>query len=287
MNLLNAPIWKASVTVAKERAGDVAALFEITPPRPQAVLIDEEPFGRSATVEALYAQMPDGDLLSRVAQLPIHVGLVPDQDWIRLSQEGLPPVRAGRFFVYGAHDKGAVPSGVIPLRIEAGLAFGTGHHESTAMCLALLTDIAKRRRVWRALDLGCGTGVLAIAAAKLWHRRVLATDIDAIAIEVARENAGANQTRPLVRTAVAEGLAHPAIQNSAPFDLICANILAGPLTKLAPGLTAVLARRGLAVLSGLLRDQEHQVLSFYRPLGLVLRRTFRDGPWSALVLERP
>jgi ribosomal protein L11 methyltransferase len=116
---------------------------------------------------------------------------------------------------------------------------------------------------------------------------VLATDIDAIAIDVARQNARANDVGPLIRAAVADGFTHPAIRKAAPFDLILANILAGPLTKLAPDSAGALSRGGLAVLSGLLRNQENQVLSFYRPLGLVLRRIYRDGPWSALVLGRP
>jgi ribosomal protein L11 methyltransferase len=281
------PLWKASAAVAKEVAADIAALIELTPPAPQAMLIVEDPFSSAAMVEALYDVIPDAGFLSRLTGHEVSVAPLPDQDWIRLSQEGLPPVRAGRFFVYGAHDEGQVPHGVIPIRIEAGLAFGTGHHETTALCLAALTEIASARRPRCVLDLGCGTGVLAIAAVKLWHRRVLATDIDCVAVGVARENAVANETGPLIRTAVADGLTHPIIQAHAPFDLICANILAGPLTTLAPSLVAVLARRGLAVLSGLLRDQEHQVLSYYRALGLVLRRTYRDGPWSALVLERP
>lgn len=285
MNVHNAPVWKASATVAKERAGDVAALFEITPPAPQAVLIDEEPFGRSATVEALYAQMPDGELLSRLAGADIHVGLVPDQDWIKLSQEGLPPVRAGRFFVYGAHDEGVVPSGVIPLRIEAGLAFGTGHHESTAMCLALLGELAKRRRIGRALDLGCGTGVLAIAAARLWKRRVVAADIDPVAVAVARENASLNGTGPLVRAHVADGV--PSVVSVRRFDLIVANILASPLTRLAPQIACALGPGGVLILSGILRWQENLVLGFYRPHGLTLRERKRDGNWSALLLERP
>jgi ribosomal protein L11 methyltransferase len=136
------------------------------------------------------------------------------------------------------------------------------------------------------LDLGCGTGVLAIAAAKLWRKPVLATDIDAIAVEVARGNARANDVAPLVRAAVADGLTHPALRRLAPFDLICANILAAPLTQLAPTLSAAVAPGGIAVLSGLLRNQENLVLSFYRAQGLRLRETLRDGPWSALVLER-
>ena len=282
------PLWKASAAVSKEVAADIAALIELTPPAPQAVLIVEDPFSNAATVEALYDVIPDSGFLSRLTGHEVSVAPLPDQDWIRLSQLGLPPVRAGRFFVYGAHDAGVVPPGIIPIRIEAGLAFGTGHHETTALCLTALTDIARAaQRPHAILDLGCGTGVLAIAAAKLWRKSVLATDIDIVAVEVARENARANGEAPLIHAAVADGFTHPAIRTRAPFDLICANILAGPLTKLAPDLSAALARRGLVVLSGLLRDQEKQVLSFYRPHGLILRRTYRDGPWSALVLERP
>jgi ribosomal protein L11 methyltransferase len=281
-----APIWKASVTLAKARAGEVSALFELTPPRPEAVVVDEEPFGPNATVEALYIGMPDGDFLSRLIGGEVHVALLPDLDWIRLSQEGLPPVRAGRFFVYGAHDKGVVPHGVIPLRIEAGLAFGTGHHETSALCLSLISDLTRRRRFDRVLDLGCGTGVLAMAMAKLWKRRILAADIDPVAVEVARENAGLNNVGPLLRTLVADGLENNTIKHSSPFDCVVANILAGPLTRLAPQIASALAPHGLLILSGLLRWQENLVLSFYRPQGLVLRETKRDGNWSALLLER-
>src|SRR5207253_1953250 len=186
-------LWKAHVTAAKSRAGEITALFEITPPRPQAVLINEEPFGDTADIEALYAELPDGNLLSQLVGAKVHVALVPDQDWVRFSLEGLPPVRAGRFFVYGAHDRGMIPYGLVPLHIEAGLAFGTGHHESTALCLSLISNLAKRRRFRRVLDLGCGTGVLAIAMARLWKTRVLAADIDPVAAAIARGNASINQ----------------------------------------------------------------------------------------------
>ncbi len=280
------PLWKASVTLAKELASDVCAVFELAPPAPQAVLIAEEPFAADATVEALYTEPPDGELLSRLIGHTVAVAPLPDQDWIRLSQEGLPPVRAGRFFVYGAHDAGQVPPGVIALKIEAGMAFGTGHHETTSLCLFVLSELAKRRRYARVLDLGCGTGLLAIAAARLWRRRVLATDIDAEAIAVTRENAAANRVAPLIRAATADGLTHPAIATAAPFDLIVANILAGPLTHLAPSIARVLARGGTLILSGLLTWQENLVVSFYRPHGMILRARRRDGPWSALVLEK-
>ena len=221
-----------------------------------------------------------------MAARTVIVAPLPDQDWIRLSQEGLPPVRAGRFFVYGAHDAGAVPHGVIPMKIEAGLAFGTGHHETTALCLSVLSDLAKGQAAYRnVLDLGTGTGLLAIGAAKLWKKKVLASDIDPVAVEVTRENARANGVGPLVTAVVADGLDNPLLKNGAPYDLIVANILASPLTRLAPSIQRALAPGGTLVLSGLLRNQELMVISFYTGLRFVSRR--RDGPWSALVLEKP
>jgi ribosomal protein L11 methyltransferase len=284
--VINPPLWKASVPATKAEAQNIAAAFELGT-NPQAVLISEVPFADEATVEALYAVMPDGDLLDRLAGRRVHVALLPDIDWIRLSQEGLPPVRAGRFFVYGAHDAGQVPPGVIPIRIEAGLAFGTGHHETTALCLRVLSDLSKSRRFENVLDLGCGTGLLAIGAAKLWRRPVLASDIDAVAVAVTRENARANGEAPLVRAVTADGLAHPALARHAPYDLVVANILAGPLTLLAPQIARALAPGAALILSGLLRWQENLVVSFYRPHGLILRKTRREGVWSALLLERP
>jgi ribosomal protein L11 methyltransferase len=281
------PLWKATVTLAKEQAGDVSAAFELAPPTPAAVLIHEEPFKPDATVEALYSEPPDAAFLTRLVGHAVTVEPLPDQDWIRLSQEGLPPVRAGRFFVYGAHDAGLVPHGVIPMKIEAGLAFGTGHHETTALCLATLSDLGKRRAFANVLDLGCGTGLLAIGAAKLWRKNVLASDIDPVAIEVTDENAAANGVAPLIHAVTADGMTNPAIAARAPFDLIVANILAGPLTQLAPGIARALAKGGMLVLSGLLTWQENLVISFYRPHHLILRARRRDGPWSALVLERP
>ena len=282
--MINPPLWKASVALTKLEAADVSAALELEGSA-QAVLIVEEPFADGAVVEALYTEAPDAAYLSRIVGREITVAPLPDQDWIRLSQEGLPPVRAGRFFVYGAHDAGTVPHGVIPMKIEAGLAFGTGHHETTALCLGALSDIARQRQFFNVLDLGCGTGLLAIGAAKLWKRRVLASDIDPIAVEVTRDNAKANGVGPLVTALTAEGLTNPILANAAPYDLLIANILAGPLTQLAPAIQRVLAPGAVLLLSGLLTNQEKLVTSFYQSLRFVGAR--RSGPWSALVLEKP
>lgn len=281
------PLWKASVTLAKDQAADVSAVLELSPPTPQAVLIVDEPFEETATVEALYGEPPDATLLSKITGHAVEVEPLPDQDWIKLSQQGLAPVRTRRFFVFGAHDAGQVPPGVIPIKIEAGLAFGTGHHETTALCLGVLDKLSRRRSFERPLDLGCGTGLLAIAAAKLWRKPVIASDIDPVAVGVTKDNARANGVASLVRALGADGLTHPSLRSRAPFDLIVANILASPLTRLAPAIARALARDGVLVLSGLLRNQENLVVSYYAPHGLILRERRRDGPWSALVLERP
>jgi ribosomal protein L11 methyltransferase len=280
------PLWKATLVIDRHLSADVCAAFELAS-SPQAIIVHEQLLQENVVVEALYTAQPDGALLTRLAGHAVEVAELPDQDWIRLSYEGLPPVRAGRFFVYGAHDSARVPHGVIPMRIEAGMAFGTGHHETTALCLTVLSTLARRRRFANVADIGCGTGLLAIAAAKLWRRSVIASDIDAVSVAVARENAIANGAGPLLRSVVADGMAHPQLAARAPYDLILANILAGPLTRLAPQLAPALAPRGALVLSGLLYWQENMVLGFYRPHGLVLRHIVRDGPWSALVLERP
>jgi ribosomal protein L11 methyltransferase len=283
---INPPLWKATVSATKEEARNIAAAFELGT-APQAVIVGEEPFEDKAEVTALYPAMPDSDFLSRLAGRAVHVMLLPDVDWIRLSQQGLPPVRAGRFFVYGKHDAGKVPDGVIAMRIEAGMAFGTGHHETTALCLGILSDLAKTRRFRQVLDLGCGTGLLAIGAAKLWKRNAFAVDIDPDAIAVTRENAILNGVGSLVESFVADGPTHPRLREAGRFDLVIANILAGPLTRLSPAISAAVKPGGLLVLSGLLEWQEIAVSGFYRSRGFYPLKIRREHHWSAMILERP
>ncbi|BCW88766.1 Release factor glutamine methyltransferase [Alphaproteobacteria bacterium SO-S41] len=283
---MTAPLWKASIRAAHEEIERFSMLFELTPePSPQSVIVLTHPHEDDAVIEAYYAEAPDGDALTAILGRDVKVEALPDVDWVKLSQEGLPPVRAGRFFVYGAHDKGKAPSNTIALGIDAGVAFGTGHHETTTGCLMAL-DWMKRTGMApsNALDLGCGTGVLALGADRLWRIPVMASDIDPQAIDVTRENLRLNGGQMRIRAVVAEGFAHPMIGAAAPYDLIIANILAGPLTQLAPGIRDHIAPGGRVVLSGLLRTQELLVLSFYRAFGFRLERRWRLGPWSVLLL---
>jgi len=208
-----------------------------------------------------------------------------DADWLAMALSGLPPVRAGRFFVYGAHDGGMAPPNAVNLRIEAGAAFGTGHHGTTVGCLLAFDHLLKRRRFGRVLDVGCGTGVLAIAAARTGSRLALGTDIDAPSVRIANENAALN--RAGARFVHAGGLNDARVRRPAPYDLVFANILAPPLVALAQDIKRALRPGGIAVLSGLLRTQERRVLGAYAARGFRLERRLHRDAWATLVLRRP
>ncbi|MER8425130.1 50S ribosomal protein L11 methyltransferase [Mesorhizobium sp. M1403] len=211
---------------------------------------------------------------------------LPDIDWVARSLEGLKPVRAGRFFVHGAHDRRKRHSGELAIEIEAGLAFGTGHHGTTAGCLEMLEQVIEREHPRNALDLGTGSAVLAIAVAKLAHIPVLATDIDPVAVKVAAANARLNHVKALIETAAAPGFHHPIFAARAPFDLIIANILARPLMRLAPQMAGHIARGGSIVLSGILERQRDAVIAAY--VGQKFRhvRTLHREGWVTIHLKR-
>jgi ribosomal protein L11 methyltransferase len=211
---------------------------------------------------------------------------VPEVDWVALSLEGLKPVRAGRFFVHGAHDRQKRHSGDLAIEIEAGLAFGTGHHGTTAGCLEVLEEVARRERPRNALDLGTGSAVLAIALAKFSHIPVLATDIDPVATRVAADNVRLNGVSSLVETATAPGFHHPVFSTRGPFDLIVANILARPLMRLAPQMARHLTPGGSIVLSGILERQRNAVVAAYAGQKFRHVRTLEREGWVTLHLKR-
>ncbi len=222
-----------------------------------------------------------GDEVAKV----ITFDTVEAKDWVKASLEDLVPVPAGHFVVHGAHDRMRVPANKLAIEIEAALAFGTGHHGTTRGCLLLLDHVLKANRPRRVLDLGTGTGVLAIAAAKALHIGVLASDIDPLSVRVACENARLNQTGHLVQAICATGFSAPQFANTRPFDLVLANILANPLRQLATPMARHLAPSALVILSGLLTHQAAGVIAAYRARGLVPLRHLRIEGWSSLLLR--
>lgn len=207
-------------------------------------------------------------------------------DWVSQTLQGLAPVRAGRFVVHGSHDRGCARQNEFAILIDAAMAFGTGHHGTTAGCLEMIDRMLKKRTYANALDLGSGTGVLAIAIAMAAHIPVLATDIDPVAARIAGENARTNGVSERVHSIAADGFHHTAFRLNGPFDLVVANILAGPLQALASNLARHTAPGGTVILSGLLPHQRARILASYRLQGLVHRHTHYRNGWMTLVLQR-
>lgn len=278
--------WKLSVPCTKAEAEAIADI-ELD----GVVLVTteaDEAEGRWR-LDAYFEGEPDPITLQAVRVLVAEGGdatpaPLPAQDWVTLSQAGLEPIREGRFFVHTATHADAIPPDTIAFRIEAGQAFGTGHHATTAGCLTMLDTLAGER-FGRVIDLGTGTGLLAFAAQALWpEARVTATDIDPVAVDVARENMAANGLTG-VALIVADGARDPAIATGAPYDLVIANILAGPLIAMAAEVAAIAAPGGRVLLAGLLTTQAAAVLGAYQAQGCVELRRLVRGDWTILLLE--
>ncbi len=247
----------------------------------------EIPNSAHRRLEALYDSPPDRDaLIAALGGLPVEVSAIEDRDWVSESQLLNEPIRAGRFYLRGSHHPPHPAPSFFDIVVDAGQAFGTGRHETTYGCLLALDALAKRRRVRRPVDLGCGSGVLALAMARAWCCPVLAADIDPIAVAVTRENAVHNGLAPLVRAVRADGLKHRGLTVSAPHDLIVANILARPLAKLARPVAGALVPGGVLVLSGLLEGQETLVRNAYRGQGLRLFGRIALSGWLTLLMIR-
>lgn len=294
--------WQAEIHTGRDHATlieqAIETAFEEDPPS-IASFEEDEASGRWK-VQIYFAHEPDRDQLERVLKAavgePLELRLAPlaDRDWVALSQALLPPIRAGRFFVHGSHARDAIPAGVVALEIDAGQAFGTGGHETTHGCLVAIDRLARGFQARNVLDLGCGTGILALAAARVWRCPVMGSDIDPVAVDVARRTARANgmalappaAPAQAVAYETAAGLAAPRIRRRAPFDLIIANILMKPLCTLAPDIEGALGHGGKLILSGLLNSQAPAVFAAYRNRGLTLQERLVRGQWTTLVLKR-
>ncbi len=229
----------------------------------------------------------DAGLLELLGGFPLKVvrDTLADADWLAMALSGLPPVRAGRFFVYGMHDRGRLPASTVNLRIEAGAAFGTGHHGTTVGCLQAYDRLIKAKKFNKVLDVGAGTGLLAIAAARTGSKLAVGTDIDKPSVRIARENALVNKAN--ARFVHASGLGHRLVADNAPYDLVFANILARPLISLVQDIKRALVPGGTVILSGLLRTQERMVKAAYLSRGFRVKTRIHRDAWATLVLERP
>lgn len=281
--------WKVELVVSKDAADVFAAALE-----GQADAVSAFEAEGGWRIEAYFGTQPDrmaltvSLALAAAAAGVVEPGLtlepLPHIDWLAQNQASFRPIRAGRYFIHPSHYSGRVPAGAIGIEMDAASAFGTGEHGSTRGCLLAFDRLARRRRVGAILDIGCGTGILAIAAAKTWRVQTLACDIDSESVRVARGNVRRNGVAAWVR--VRRGNGYRAAGRARRYDLIVANILAGPLCAMAADLAAHLAHAGTAVLSGLLSAQEQAVLVAHRRVGLRLVERIRLGEWSTLVLRR-
>jgi ribosomal protein L11 methyltransferase len=284
------PLWRVSVAVenADAAAAASAALGDLC----GAVSAFEDGDG-AWRVDGLANRSPDRARLEANLALAFAGAAVPvfalekmaERDWLAENQASFPPLHVGLFFVHGSHVP-LVPAGAVGIEIDAATAFGSGEHGSTQGCLLALDRLARRIRPRRILDLGAGTGILAIAAAKLWRRPVLAADLDAEAVRVTALNARRNRVAALVYAVRADSHDRPAVARGGPYDLVLANILARPLMRLARGLDRVLAPGGIAVLAGLLPRQEAMVLAAHRSAGLNFVARLDVAGWRTLILTK-
>ena len=284
--------YVAALTADEATAQRISThLAEVLDPQSAVCSAFEQP-DKQWRVEVHFTKPPDPRPLramiaatsSEILARRLTVEKVSPRDWVKASLAGLKPVIAGRFVVHGAHDRARIPDHRIGIEIEAATAFGTGHHATTRGCLLALDALTRYRRPRHILDLGTGSGVLAIAAAKLLHTPVLATDLDDDAVRAARANARSNGVGHLVETARAAGMNASKIAARAPYDLVLANILLGPLQRLAAPVARSLAPHARVVLSGLLATQEEAALSAYRSQGIMLERRVPLDEWVTLVM---
>ncbi len=287
------PTFTALTTLeGKDNAERLGEAMENLDPVPTGVGVFEIEDGSGLwEIGGYFTQAPDDTALAVLAVAfgakPFAVSELPDVDWVAKVKRELTPVQAGRFFVYGSHDADQVPEDCEPLLIEAAMAFGTGHHGTTLGCLNALDRLAGEGFVGQNLaDIGCGTAVLAMAAARVWPNTVMASDIDQVAVDVAVANVKANDLDGRVECVEAPGFDHADLLAKAPFDLVFANILKAPLVMLAPDMGKHIAPAGHAILSGILNEQADEVVAAYADAGFEIHTREEIGEWTTLTLTR-
>lgn len=286
--------WKVTFVLHADAAGTAEESFDDIALAVSGFETDEA--AKLWTFELLFADTPDMteirrrllvlSMLHEIAMPQADLQRIEQQDWLAQVARSFPPLSIGRFFVHGSHSEETPPTGALTIQVDAGAAFGSGEHGTTSRCLMAMEWLARRHSASSILDMGCGSGILAIAAAKLWRAPVLAADIDEVAVRVTQENVRINRVQHQVDCVVSDGYANERIRRRAPYDLIVANILARPLMSLAPDLARNLAPNGVAILSGLLASQEAMVMQAHRLQGLTLRKRFLGQEWCTLVVSR-
>lgn len=286
------PTFTALTTLTGKAAADALGLaMENLLPEPTGVGVFEVEDGSGLwEVGGYFTEAPDLAGLALLTAMhgarDFVVSELPDQDWVAKVRRELAPVQAGQFFVYGSHDADKVPDGAVALLIEAAMAFGTGHHGTTLGCLRALDRLAAGGFVGKNVaDIGAGTAVLAMAAAKIWPHTVFASDIDQVAVDVARANVAANGLEGRVACVEAAGFGHADLTEAAPFDLVFANILKGPLLALAPDMARHIDSGGYAILSGILNPQADEVVETYAKQGFIVANREEIGDWTTLCLQ--
>ncbi len=287
------PTFTALTTLTgRVAAGGLGEAMERLNPEPTGVGVFEVEDGSGLwEIGGYFTEAPDETALAVLAAAfeakPFVVSELPETDWVAHVRRELAPVEAGRFFVYGSHDADKLPDGRIPLLIEAAMAFGTGHHGTTLGCLKALDFLLDEGfAATKVADIGCGTAVLAMAAARVWDGDIIASDIDEVAVDVAEANLRANGMAGAVKCVEAAGFDHPDLNEHAPYDLIFANILKGPLVTLSPEISANLRVGGHAILSGILNEQADDVLTVYIQNGFNQVRRSEIGEWTTLILSK-
>jgi ribosomal protein L11 methyltransferase len=285
--------WRLMFTCAPQVADDYLAILEA-----EALSVgcyETEP-ADLWVVEAFFASQPNlPELSTRLAliaaqhNIPVPQPLcekVDNTDWLEQTWRNFPPQKVGRYYIYGSHYEGEIPPDLLGIEMNAATAFGSGEHPTTQGCLQALDTLAKKQTFTRALDMGCGSGILALAIAKTWHCLVLAVDNDPEAVRVTTENTALNYCSSWIKPLLSEGFAEPSVTNQGPYPLIVANILAKPLCLLAPFMAKNLSSEGILILSGLLSWQATEVLDAYKNVGLRQAQTYEINNWTTLVLNQ-